>query len=104
MDAVTAKPTTSDDRAIIAHGTRRKRLKYGTEASLTQTTKQADRIERARKALELAKKLLEEHSKGAESFLLTFHVVKEGRITHYFDYEDFPSADFGACMIAMGTE
>lgn len=56
------------------------------------------------KLLALAKKLVDEHAKGAEGFLLSFHVRKGDRVHHYFDTGEFLNADIGACMIAMGVE
>ena len=54
--------------------------------------------------IEFAKRMMEARAKDAEAFLLTFHVVKDGRIYHHFDYEDFKTADFGPCIIALAVE
>lgn len=55
-------------------------------------------------ALDFAEKLIRREGAAAEKFLITFHVVKEGRIFHHFSYEDFPSDDWGKCIIATSVE
>lgn len=62
------------------------------------------RFEQVRKALDIAKSLMDKHAEGAEAFMISVNVIKDGRIHHYYDYECFPAKDWGACMVAMGVE
>lgn len=49
-------------------------------------------------------KLIDQKAEGAEGILVTFHVVKDGRINHNYSYQHFPLGDWGMCMVSMGAE
>lgn len=60
--------------------------------------KDPKKLEENKKRLyELMDKLLEK-IKGENRFLLTFHVIEDGKIQHSFHTNDFPNGDLLACV------
>lgn len=59
---------------------------------------------KVQEALDFAHKLIKKEGANAEAYLITFHVVKDGRVIHHFNYHDFPNGDWGAAVIAAGVE
>lgn len=47
---------------------------------------------------------LTKNSIGADGVMVSYHIVKDGKVTHYFEATDFPMGDWGLSMIAMGVE
>ena len=63
-----------------------------------------EQLKNVQDAVDFAQGLIKQKSLNAEGFLVTLHVVKEGRVFHTFSYEDFPTGDWGSVMIAIGVE
>lgn len=61
-------------------------------------------LKTVRDAIEFASKLVMNKSDGAESFMISMHYLKKGKIEHTFSYEGFKNGDWGPCLIAMGVE
>ena len=60
-------------------------------------------------SIEFAKALIDKEIEGAEAYLITIHVIRatgKGKKTifHNFNYLDFPTGDWGKCMVAIGSE
>lgn len=70
---------------------------------MSKKTEQANRIKRTKDIVEFAKLAISKNAVDADAVLISHHVVKDGRITHYFD-ANIPIDDWGKCMIAMGVE
>lgn len=54
--------------------------------------------------LEFTKKRFTKESVGAEGFLMTCHIIRDGRITHSWEYENFPNGDWPTIVMAMAVE
>lgn len=59
---------------------------------------------KVQESLDFAHKLIKKEAANAEGYLITLHVVKDGRVFHHFNYENYPTGDFGAAVIATGVE
>lgn len=63
-----------------------------------------DQLKRVAEKVDFAKKGITKNCEGAECVLITHHVVKNGIITSYLDYSDFPNGDWGIVMEAIAIE
>ena len=73
-------------------------------AKIVEVKTDLEKMERVKNALVFAEKWLRQRGGDAEGYLISFHVVRKGRITHQFNYQDFPVDDWGKCLIATGVE
>jgi hypothetical protein len=75
----------------------------------TKDKKQKVDMKKIQEALEFGRKLIAKEGVGAEGYLITFHVVKDDgdgkkKIIHHFNYENFPTGDWGKVVVATGVE
>ena len=59
---------------------------------------------KVKEAMELAAKLIQREIGGAEGFLMTLHVVREGRLFHHHEASDFPDRDWGVAIINIADQ
>lgn len=69
----------------------------------TQKDKIAENKERTKAVIKFNKVAMDKNTTDAEGILISYHILKDGVINHYFDAH-FPIADWGKCVIAMGVE
>lgn len=54
--------------------------------------------------VEQATKAIKKNSVKAERILITHHVIRDGKITSFFDYHEFPNGDWGRVIQAIAIE
>lgn len=63
-----------------------------------------EQFKRVAEVLAMELKRVAEQGKDVEGFLLCFHTIKAGRLYHRVVAQDFPTGDWGACVIRIGSE
>lgn len=54
--------------------------------------------------VESAIKIIKHQHSKSDGFLITCHFVKDGRLDHFFDYENFPVGDWNKVLHAIANE